>query len=54
MSGATLHGFPDRELPCIGLVYGLGHRLPYVTGAIGLLDAWLVAMSLVTVQGEAR
>jgi DHA1 family tetracycline resistance protein-like MFS transporter len=29
-----------------GFVYGLGHRLPYITGAAGLLLAWMLALSL--------
>jgi DHA1 family tetracycline resistance protein-like MFS transporter len=29
-----------------GFVYGYGHRLPYVTGSIGLAIAWLMAFSI--------
>jgi MFS transporter, DHA1 family, tetracycline resistance protein len=35
-----------------GFVYGLGHRLPYITGAIGLLGAWVLALSLRRRQDE--
>ena len=36
-----------------GFVYGLGHRLPYLTGAAGLLLAWLLALSLRRRQEDA-
>ena len=29
-----------------GFVYGIGHRAPYVTAALGLAGAWVLAMSL--------
>ena len=35
-----------------GFVYGLGHRLPYLTGAVGLLGAWMLALSLRRRQDE--
>ncbi|GAC1394347.1 MAG: hypothetical protein NVSMB47_03140 [Polyangiales bacterium] len=37
-----------------GFVYGIGHRAPYVTAALGLAGAWVLAMSLRRRELEAE